>query len=105
MSARPFPKNQHQPWPFFRRELLPPPGQYYRNQGLKLKGGEIWRRDRCPMHKDKKLSLVVRLDTGGFRCTSRGIHGCDVLAFHRIRYGLGFAEAAKQLGAWGWDDD
>jgi hypothetical protein len=103
MSTRPFLQNQHQSWPLFRRELLPPPAQYYRNQGLKLTGGGIWKKARCPCHKDKKPSLLVRLDSGGFRCTTCGIHGGDVLAFHRKRYELEFAEAAKQLGAWGWD--
>ena len=30
-----------------------------------------------------------------------GVHGGDVLAFHRQRYRLGFVEAAKQLGPGG----
>lgn len=86
---------------FFRRDLLPRPDQYYKSQGLKLTGGGEWKNALCPFHHDTKPSLRLRLDTGGFRCMACGVHGGDVLAFHRQLYGVGFVEAAKQLGAWG----
>jgi DNA primase len=85
----------------FRCDLLPTPAEYYRSQGLKLTGGGEWKNALCPFHNDTKPSLRVRLDSGGFRCMVCGAHGGDVLAFHRQLYGLGFIEAAKQLGAWG----
>jgi DNA primase len=72
---------------------------------MKLTGGGEWKKARCPFHKDKKSSLFLRLDTGGFRCVTCRVHGGDVLAFHRKLYGLGFVEAAKELGAWGWNHD
>lgn len=84
----------------FRRDLLPSPGQYYREQGLKLTGGGEWKSAVCPFHEDKKPSLRLRIDSGGFRCMACGIHGGDVLSFHMQRYGLRFIEAARSLGAW-----
>lgn len=84
----------------FRRNRLPTPSQYYKNQGLKLTGGGEWKSALCPFHNDTKPSLRIRLDSGGFRCMVCHAHGGDVLAFHRQRHGLGFVAAAKQLGAW-----
>ncbi len=84
----------------FNRGRLPLPNDYYRNQGLKLTGGGEWKSAICPFHADKKPSLRIRLDSGGFRCMACGAHGGDVLAFHMQRYHLGFVSAAKALGAW-----
>ena len=84
----------------FKRDRLPNPADYYREQGLKLIGGGTWRSAVCPFHDDTRPSLRVRLDTGGFRCMACGAHGGDVLAFHMQRYGLVFIDAAKALGAW-----
>ena len=84
----------------FKRELLPNPGEYFRGQGLKLKGSGEWKNTICPFHKDSKPSLRVRLDSGGFRCMACGARGGDVLAFHMQLYGMPFIEAAKALGAW-----
>lgn len=83
-----------------RRDLLPNPGEYWREQGLKLIGGGEWKSAICPFHPDTKPSLRVRLDTGGFRCMVCGAKGGDVLAYHALRHGLRFIEAAKSLGAW-----
>jgi len=85
----------------FRRDRLPHPFAYYRDQGLKLKGGGEWKSAICPFHQDRKPSLRVRLDTGGFRCMVCGAHGGDVLAFHMLRHGLRFVDAARALGTWG----
>lgn len=84
----------------FRRDRLPSPGLYYRENGLKLTGGGEWKNAVCPFHPDTRPSLRVRLDTGGFRCMVCGAHGGDLLAFHMLRHGLRFIEAAKALGAW-----
>jgi DNA primase len=84
----------------FRRDWLPNPADYYRNQGLKLTGGGEWKSALCPFHDDTRPSLRVNLKNGAFRCMACGVKGGDVLAFHRRRYNLGFVEAAKALGAW-----
>ena len=84
----------------FDRSLLPNPYNYYTEQGLKLIGGGEWKNSICPFHDDTKPSLRVRTDTGSFKCMVCGAHGGDVLAFHQQRHGLGFKQAAQQLGAW-----
>lgn len=84
----------------FDRARLPHPSEYFTQQGLKLTGGGEWKNVICPFHQDSKPSLRVRLDTGGFRCMVCGAHGGDVLAFHQLRYGMSFKQAAQQLGAW-----
>jgi hypothetical protein len=93
-------RNKHRPRLHFKRELLPPATQYYRKQGLKLIGGGEWKSALCPFHKETRPSFRVRVESGGFLCMKCRVHGGDVLAFHMQRYGLGFREAAKQLGAW-----
>lgn len=84
----------------FNKASLPPTADYFAQQGLKLTGGGEWKDAICPFHEDRKPSLRVRLDTGGFRCMVCGAHGGDVLAFHQQRYSLSFKQAAQQLGAW-----
>jgi len=84
----------------FKRDPLPNPADYYHEQGLKLVGGGEWKSAVCPFHNDTKPSLRVRIENGAFRCMVCGAHGGDVLAFHMLRHGLRFIEAAKSLGAW-----
>jgi DNA primase len=84
----------------FNRSNLQSPATYFKKEGLKLTGGGEWKSALCPFHADHSPSLRVRLDTGGFKCMACGVRGGDVLAFHMQRYGLGFKQAAKDLGAW-----
>lgn len=84
----------------FDRSLLPSPADYYKEQGLKLRGGGEWKSALCPFHDDQNPSLRLRYDSGGFRCMVCGAKGGDVLAFHQLRYKLPFITAAKALGAW-----
>lgn len=84
----------------FNRERLPSPSEYFKEQGLNLSGGLEWKTALCPFHEDTKPSLRVRLDEGCFCCMACGAKGGDVLAFHRRKYGLGFKDAAIELGAW-----
>jgi len=84
----------------FRRDRLPNPLAYFQQQGLKLQGCGAWKSALCPFHADTSPSLRVRIDTGAFRCMVCGVHGGDVLAFHMLRHGLRFIEAARALGAW-----
>lgn len=84
----------------FNRDLLPNPGQYFREQGLKLTGGGEWKSAICPFHPDTKPSLRVRLDSGGFKCMACNVHGGGIVDFHMKRYNLDFVPAVKELGAW-----
>ena len=84
----------------FNKTLLPSAMAYYTREGLKLVGRGDWRSALCPFHGDKHPSLRVNIHTGGFRCMVCDARGGDVLAFHRMRTGLGFIEAAKALKAW-----
>lgn len=84
----------------FSRKLLPTPIEYYEQQGMRLKGGGVWRDAVCPFHSDTKPSLRVNMERGAYRCMVCGARGGDVLAFHMHKHGLGFVEACKQLGAW-----
>lgn len=84
----------------FKRSLLPDPSQYYRQQGVQLKGGSAWKSGLCPFHNDNTPSLRVHLNSGAFRCMACGAHGGDIVAFHQLRYQIKFTEAAQDLGAW-----
>lgn len=83
----------------FRRDLLPSPGQYFRDHGIRFSGGLEWKSSDCPFCGVEK-ALLVRLDSGGHRCTACGAHGRDILAFHMKLSGLPFKKAARDLGAW-----
>ena len=84
----------------FSRAYLPNSNTYYHKQGIKLKGGGAWRDALCPFHTDTKPSLRINIERGAYRCMVCGAHGGDVLAFHMHKHGLGFIQAAKELGAW-----
>lgn len=83
----------------FSRERLPDPSRYFQGQAMRLTGAGEWRSALCPFHDDSHPSLRVNIQTGAFRCMSCGAHGGDILAFHRMRFGLGFVDAARSLGA------
>jgi hypothetical protein len=85
----------------FNRSLLPTPASYYTHQfpGLKIKSE--WIKVKCCFHSpDKNPSLNINMVTGHFRCFSCGAKGCDVIAFHTLRYGMTFNETVTELGAW-----
>lgn len=86
----------------FKREALPAPEDYYQKQVSPLPGVGAWRRAHCPFHDAPAvdLSLSVNVVTGAFRCASCDARGGGVLDFHMRRYGCGFVDAAKALGAW-----
>lgn len=86
----------------FDRERLPDPTSYFESQGLKLIGprSSKWRTTECRFHGGSD-SMRVIMATGGFVCMAGcGARGGDVLAYHRAAHGMGFVEAAKDLGAW-----
>ena len=84
----------------FNKSNLQSPSTYFKEQGLKLSGGGEWRSSICPFHQDTHPSLRINIDTGSFKCMACGKRGGDVISFHMQRYGMGFVETVKQLGAW-----
>lgn len=86
----------------FQRERLPDPPDYFARAGLRLIGRGPWRSALCPFHDDRNPSLRVNVETGAYRCMACGAKGGDVLAYHRARHGLSFAQAACDLGAMGF---
>jgi DNA primase len=83
----------------FRREALPDSFTYFQSAGVQLVGRGPWRSALCPFHDDSRPSLRIHIETGAFRCMACGAKGGDVLAFHRLRHGLSFLQAARDLGA------
>jgi phage/plasmid primase-like uncharacterized protein len=83
----------------FRRDMLPDVETYFKRAGLALVGHGKQRQGPCPVHGGSD-SLSVNVETGCFFCFACGAKGGDVLDFHRQVQGLGFVEAARELGAW-----
>ena len=82
------------------RDRLPEPRGFFENQGLVLVGRGAWRTTRCIFHGGSD-SMRVNIHSGGFCCMAGcGARGGDVLAYHMAAQGLGFVEAARDLGAW-----
>jgi DNA primase len=54
----------------------------------------------CPFHNDKHPSFSINLKTGSFRCFTCAQEGSSVLDFHMRLYGMGFKDAAQDIGAW-----
>lgn len=69
-------------------------------QGIKVEGRGVWRSILCDFHDDTKPSLRINTKSGGWRCMSCGAKGGDTLDHYMQRTGLGFAAAARDLGAW-----
>ncbi len=84
----------------FRRDQLPDPKDYYRQQFGALPTRSEWLTARCPFHEDHRPSLSINLVHGGFCCHAGGASGRDVLDFHMRLNGMDFITAAKDLGVW-----
>ena len=104
LRARHAQKQREQQWKkashYFARTRLPIPAEYFKTQGLTLKGRGAWRDAVCPFHTDTKPSLRVKIKTGAFSCMACGAHGGDVLAYHMKLHNMDFKTAAVSLGAW-----
>lgn len=83
----------------FRKDLIPDPVAYCQAEGLKLAGAGAWRTTECRLHGGSD-SMRINLSTGGWKCMACHAHGGDMLALHQALHGLGFVEAAKDLGAY-----
>jgi hypothetical protein len=83
----------------FNRSLLPSPLDYFQGQGLTLAGRGQWRTTACRFHGGSD-SMRVNVASGGWCCMACDAKGGDVLAYHMNHHGIGFVDAAKELGAW-----
>lgn len=89
----------------FRKDRLPPPGTFYRNElgELRREDSRGWTKPRagCPFHaSESKTSFAVNLRTGAYHCFGCDASGGDVVSFLMRRYSLTFKAAAQRLGAW-----
>lgn len=85
---------------FLKHQLPDPHGYYADIAGLPLTGKGKWRTTRCDNHGGSD-SMRVNFQTGAFVCMAGcGARGGDVLAYHMAAHGLGFVEAARELGAY-----
>jgi CHC2-type zinc finger protein len=86
----------------FRKEFLPPPDSFYRQELGKLsRPSRGWVKANCCFHQSKShTSFSIHLDSGAFYCHGCGAKGGDIVSFLRQRDGLGFKDACRQLGAW-----
>ena len=88
----------------FNRSLLPTPASYYNKEfpGLKIKSE--WVKIKCCFHQpDNHPSLSISMVNGHFRCFSCGAKGCDVVAFHMLRYKISFINTITFMGAWRYE--
>ncbi len=88
----------------FDRDLLPNAQAYY-GQQFTLKGNKAKHLVPCCFHHDKTASLSIDMVSGLFHCYGCRIgidnkDGGDIVDFHRLKHGLDFVEAVKDLGAW-----
>ena len=86
----------------FDRSLRTDAANYFKNQGLILKGPRSakWKTTACNFHGGSE-SMRVNDASGAWVCMARcGARGGDILAYHMAMHCLGFIEAAKDLGAW-----
>jgi putative DNA primase/helicase len=83
----------------FRKDLVPSALGYFEQQGLAFVGRGKQRQGPCPIHGGSD-SLSVNVESGCWFCFACGAKGGDMLDLHRQIHGIGFVEAARQLGAW-----
>lgn len=85
----------------FNKHNLPSPTEYYQDQGIHLRGSSEWTSTLCPFHKDKRPSLRININSGGYICMSCHAKGGDIVSFHMRKFGLSFKDACIALGVWG----
>ena len=86
----------------FDRNLLPDPVPYFEAQGLTLTGPPTakWKTAGCSFHGSRD-SMRINTTSGAWVCMAGcGARGGDVLAYHMALHGMGFVEAARDLGCW-----
>ena len=83
----------------FIRDRLPDPISYFDGEDVPLVGPGRWKTGPCYFHGGGD-SMRVNTASGGWCCMACGAKGGDVLAYRMQRHGLGFVEAAIELGAY-----
>jgi hypothetical protein len=83
----------------FIKDRLPDAVSYFESEDVPLKGRGLWRTGPCLIHGGSD-SLKVNTASGGWICMSCGAKGGDVLSHLMQSRGIGFVEAARQLGAY-----
>jgi DNA primase len=79
------------------------PEQYYQRY-LKntIRTSSKWVAIRCPFHDDRKPSLGINTESGGFFCHACEAKGKNIIHFEMRRYGLDYPAAREKLCAeWG----
>lgn len=80
------------------RNQIADPGALYRELYSKAKPNrEGWVLVHCPFHADKKPSLSINFDHGGWRCFANCGSG-DLVAFIQRYYKVSFKAALAKLG-------
>ena len=81
------------------KEQLPTPRNYYTASfpTITFTSSLHWHLICCCFHDENTPSLSLNFTHGGFNCFACNARGGDVVAFHRLRYGLDFKEAMRQL--------
>ncbi len=83
----------------FRPDQLPQWPAYVQQYDLPLVARGRHLRGPCVLHGGTRDSFTANA-AGPWLCQSCQAKGGDTLEFHRQRWGLGFVEAARELGAW-----
>jgi hypothetical protein len=81
------------------RERMPGTLEIRERYGHRTSGRGKWLTGECPFHGGSD-SLRVNTETNGWCCMACGAKGGDALAYVMQLDGLGFVDAAKQLGCW-----
>lgn len=100
VTTRNFTKKTRSGTDKFRRDLLPPPAEYYCGELIRYARGKSQCTGLCPFHDDHKPSFTANLETGAFICFACGASGGNVLDFFMKKSGLEFIDACKALGVW-----
>lgn len=83
----------------FDRSRLPSWPEYAAAEGLTLHGRGRWRNVLCDFHDDRRPSMRVNVESGGWVCMSCGVKGGDTVSHYMRRNGVPFMDAARALGA------
>jgi hypothetical protein len=83
----------------FIRDRLPDAQSYFEGEDVRLVGPGQWKTGPCHFHGGSD-SLRVNVQSGGWCCMACDTKGGNVLDYHMQRHGLGFIEAARDLGAY-----
>ena len=84
-----------------RFKSLPNAESYYRQHLSKLSKPNAagWANALCPIHGDRKPSLMVNLHIGCFKCMACGASGSNIAAFHAALTNTAYRTAFNALAS------